>query len=116
VSWLLALLRSTLHMVFMFVTVIPYALMIVLASLFGASGKKLYVFAQRWLSLSIAAARVIMGIRYEIHGYENLPVGETSPAILLVKHQSTYETFLMPVIMPHPLAYVFKRELLYVPT
>lgn len=114
-SWMLALLRSTLHMMFMFVTVIPYALMIVLASLFGASGKKLYVFAQRWLSLSIAAARVIMGIRYEIQGYENLPVGETSPAILLVKHQSTYETFLMPVIMPHPLAYVFKRELLYVP-
>ena len=114
-SWLLALLRSTLHMLFMFVTVIPYALMIVLASLFGASGKKLYVFAQRWLSLSIAAARVIMGIRYEIHGYENLPVGETSPAILLVKHQSTYETFLMPAIMPHPLAYVFKKELLSVP-
>ena len=36
-SWLLALLRSTLHMVFMFVTVMPYAMMIVLASLFGAS-------------------------------------------------------------------------------
>jgi 1-acyl-sn-glycerol-3-phosphate acyltransferase len=34
---------------------------------------------------------------------------------LLVKHQSTYETFLMPVIMPHPLAYVFKKELLKVP-
>jgi 1-acyl-sn-glycerol-3-phosphate acyltransferase len=32
-----------------------------------------------------------------------------------VKHQSTYETFLMPVIMPKDLAYVFKRELLYVP-
>ncbi|MDH5707591.1 MAG: 1-acyl-sn-glycerol-3-phosphate acyltransferase, partial [Hylemonella sp.] len=40
---------------------------------------------------------------------------ETSPAILLVKHQSTYETLLMPAIMPHPLAYVFKRELLYIP-
>jgi 1-acyl-sn-glycerol-3-phosphate acyltransferase len=46
---------------------------------------------------------------------ENLPQGEKSPAILLVKHQSTFETFLMPVIMPHPLAYVFKKELLYVP-
>lgn len=114
-SWLVALLRSSMHMLFMFVTVIPYALLIVLASLMGVSGKRLYVLAQRWLSLSIAAARVIMGIRYDIQGYENLPVGETSPAILLVKHQSTYETFLMPAIMPHPLAYVFKRELLYVP-
>ncbi len=114
-SWLVSFIRSSLHMAFMFVTVIPYALLIVLASLMGASGKSLYVIAQRWLSLSIEAARVIMNIRYEIQGQENLPVGETSPAILLVKHQSTYETFLMPAIMPHPLAYVFKRELLYVP-
>ncbi|PUE60740.1 1-acyl-sn-glycerol-3-phosphate acyltransferase [Limnohabitans curvus] len=99
----------------MFVTVIPYSLFIVLARLFGTKGDKLYVFAQTWLTLSVDAARVIMGIRYEIQGQENLPVGETSPAILLVKHQSTYETFLMPAIMPHPLAYVFKKELLYVP-
>jgi 1-acyl-sn-glycerol-3-phosphate acyltransferase len=34
---------------------------------------------------------------------------------LLVKHQSTWQTFLMPAIMPHPLAYVFKKELLSVP-
>lgn len=110
-----ALIRSSLHMAFMFFTVIPYASLIVIASLLGTPGKKLYLIAQRWLTLSIDAARVIMGIRYQIHGQENLPVGDTSPAILLVKHQSTYETFLMPAIMPHPLAYVFKRELLYVP-
>ena len=35
--------------------------------------------------------------------------------MLLVKHQSTWETFCMPPLMPHPLAYVFKRELLSVP-
>jgi 1-acyl-sn-glycerol-3-phosphate acyltransferase len=46
---------------------------------------------------------------------ENLPQGKTSPGILLVKHQSTLETFLMPSLMPHPLAYVFKRELIYIP-
>jgi len=34
---------------------------------------------------------------------------------LLVKHQSTWETFVMPALMPHPLAYVFKKELLRVP-
>jgi len=112
---MMAALRSTLHMAFMFVTVIPYSLVIVLARLLGARGDQLYGMAQRWLTLSVYAARVIMGIRYQIQGQENLPVGETSPAILLVKHQSTYETFLMPAIMPHPLAYVFKKELLYVP-
>jgi 1-acyl-sn-glycerol-3-phosphate acyltransferase len=112
---MMALLRSTLHMAFMFVTVIPYSLLIVLARLLGAKGHTLYAMAQKWLTLSVDAARVIMGIRYNIQGQENLPLGETSPAILLVKHQSTYETFLMPAIMPHPLAYVFKKELLYVP-
>jgi 1-acyl-sn-glycerol-3-phosphate acyltransferase len=112
---MIAMLRSTLHMAFMFVTVIPYTLLILLARVLGAKGNVRYAFAQKWLTLSIDAARVIMGIRYEVQGQENLPVGETSPAILLVKHQSTYETFLMPAIMPHPLAYVFKKELLYVP-
>jgi 1-acyl-sn-glycerol-3-phosphate acyltransferase len=112
---MIAVLRSTLHMAFMFVTVIPYTLLILLARVLGAKGNVRYAFAQKWLTLSIDAARVLMGIRYQVQGQENLPVGETSPAILLVKHQSTYETFLMPAIMPHPLAYVFKKELLYVP-
>ncbi len=112
---MMAALRSTLHMAFMFVTVIPYTLCILLARVLGAKGNVRYGFAQKWLTLSIDAAHRIMGIRYEVQGQDNLPVGETSPAILLVKHQSTYETFLMPVIMPHPLAYVFKKELLYVP-
>ncbi len=59
--------------------------------------------------------RAILGIEVRVIGYENLPLGEKSPAILLVKHQSTLETFLLPTLMPHPLAFVFKRELIYVP-
>ena len=35
--------------------------------------------------------------------------------VLLPKHQSTWETFAFPGLMPRPLAYVFKRELLYIP-
>ncbi len=112
---MMPMLRSTLHMAFMFVTIIPYTLAILVARLLGAKANVRYAIAQKWLTRSIEAARVIMGIRYEVQGQDNLPVGETSPAILLVKHQSTYETFLMPAIMPHPLAYVFKKELLYVP-
>jgi 1-acyl-sn-glycerol-3-phosphate acyltransferase len=43
---------------------------------------------------------------------ERLPDG---PVILLPKHQSTWETFAFPCIMPRPLCYVFKRELLLIP-
>ena len=39
-----------------------------------------------------------------------------APAVIVLpKHQSTWETFAFPGLMPHPLAYVFKRELLYIP-
>jgi 1-acyl-sn-glycerol-3-phosphate acyltransferase len=34
---------------------------------------------------------------------------------MLPKHQSAWETFAFPALMPHPLCYVFKRELLYIP-
>ena len=107
--------RSVLHALLLLLTVVPYALFILLLAAVGVRGERLYVVAAAWLRLSVNSARFLIGIRYQIQGQENLPQGKTSPAVLLVKHQSTYETFLMPAIMPHPLAYVFKRELLSIP-
>ena len=112
---MMAWLRSMLHFAWMGVTVVPYSFLILGLAACGVRGERLYRRAAAWLRLAIEGARVIMGVRYRIQGLEHLPTGSTSPAILLVKHQSTYETFLMPVIMPHPLAYVFKKELLRVP-
>ena len=110
----MALLRSILHALWMLVTVIPWSIWMVTASLWS-SGDQMYWKAARWLGWQIDGARILMGIQVRITGLENLPTGKTSPAILLVKHQSTFETFLFPAIMPHPLAYVFKKELIYVP-
>jgi 1-acyl-sn-glycerol-3-phosphate acyltransferase len=110
----MAFVRSTLHAAWMLATVVPWALAIMLASPWR-SKLALYWMAVHWLSQVIGGARVILGIQVRVSGMENLPVGETSPAVLLVKHQSTLETFLMPTLMPHPLAYVFKKELLQVP-
>ena len=110
----MAILRSVLHFLWMGLTVVPWAIALMTASIF-VRGDKVWWFAVQWLTWSIHGARWILGIRYRIEGWDNLPLGKRAPAILLVKHQSTYETFLMPAIMPHPLAYVFKRELLYVP-
>lgn len=110
----LAAVRSILHLLFMAVTVIPWATVVVLVSPF-VGAKRLWWMCAAWLKLSVKAGQWLLGIRTRITGFDNLPLGEKAPAILLVKHQSTWETFLMPAIMPHPLAYVFKRELLYVP-
>ncbi|WP_406623221.1 lysophospholipid acyltransferase family protein [Acidovorax sp. SDU_ACID1] len=111
----MALIRSVLHLLVMIVTVIPYTCAILLVRLLGGGPAARYRVARAWLALCIDAARVLLGIRTRIAGMEHLPQGETQGAVLLVKHQSTYETFLMPAIMPHPLAYVFKKELLSVP-
>ncbi|MFO6421776.1 lysophospholipid acyltransferase family protein [Hylemonella sp. W303a] len=107
-------LRSVLHALWMLVTVVPWAIMMLTASLF-LRANPMYWLAVGWLSLAIRGARVLLGIKVRVTGMENLPQGETSQAILLVKHQSTLETFLIPTLMPHPLAFVFKKELLYVP-
>ena len=110
----MALIRSVVHMLWMLVTVVPWGIIMVLASL-RASGTTLWWMAVRWLRWVIGGARFLLGIQVRVTGMENLPDGATSPAILLSKHQSTLETFLLPTLMPHPLAYVFKKELLYVP-
>ena len=107
-------LRSLLHFLFMGVTVVPWALAVVLVSPF-LNSTRIYWMCAGWLKTVVWGGRWILGIRNHVIGYENLPIGQKAPAVLLVKHQSTWETFCMPALMPHPLAYVFKKELLYVP-
>lgn len=104
-------LRSLLFFLWMIVTVVPWALMVLVVSIF-LSGSPLYWLCAGWLRLAVWGARVICGVRSRVQGFENLPDG---PVILLPKHQSTWETFAFPCLMPHPLCYVFKRELLLVP-
>lgn len=110
----MSLIRSILHLLWMAITVIPWATFVVIASLFIRS-TTMYWWCAGWLRVAVRGGNVILGIQNRITGMENLPTGETSAAVLLVKHQSTWETLCMPTLMPHPLAYVFKKELLYIP-
>ncbi|MDP2418988.1 MAG: lysophospholipid acyltransferase family protein [Hydrogenophaga sp.] len=107
-------LRAVLHLLFMAVTVVPWALAVVVAAPF-LKPDQVYWMCARWLKLAVDGGTAILGIRNQVIGYENLPVGTTAPAVLLVKHQSLWETFSMAALMPHPLAFVFKKELLRVP-
>ena len=110
--------RSFIHLLWMLVTVIPVAFWMLAAAPF-ASAKYLLACANFFLACAMHGLRVICGVKWKVMGAENLPgldsEGKALPAILLVKHQSTLETFLMPLIMPRPLAYVFKKEILYIP-
>ncbi|MBK7062224.1 MAG: 1-acyl-sn-glycerol-3-phosphate acyltransferase [Rubrivivax sp.] len=97
-------------------TVVPYGIAMVLLSIF-VRGTRLYWPTMGWLRLTVWGARMICGVRHRMHGMNNLPTAADSHAAVLLacKHQSTWETFALPGLMPHPLAFVFKRELLYIP-
>jgi 1-acyl-sn-glycerol-3-phosphate acyltransferase len=113
---LLWALRSLLFVLWMAATVVPWGLLMLLLSMF-VRGERLYWPTMQWLRMAIWGARVICGIRARVQGLEHLPTAaEHRRAVVLAsKHQSTWETFFYPTLMPHPLAYVFKRELLVVP-
>jgi 1-acyl-sn-glycerol-3-phosphate acyltransferase len=104
-------LRSALYVLWLSVTVVPYAIAVLTLSIF-VRGDRLYWFTAGWLRLATWGSKVICGVRHRIHGWENLP---DSAVILCPKHQSTWETFAFPTLMPKPLCYVFKRELLLIP-
>ena len=71
-----------------------------------------YYMITRWNVFVSLAARAVCGIRWEIKGLENLP---DAPVILLSKHQSAWETIFYCWLMPRPLIFVLKKELLYIP-
>jgi 1-acyl-sn-glycerol-3-phosphate acyltransferase len=108
--------RSALYVLWLTATVIPWGLMAVAASIF-VRGAALYWLCVGWLKLAVWGARWICGVHYRVQGMENIPsAAQAKAAVILVpKHQSTWETFAFPALMPHPLSYVFKRELIYIP-
>jgi 1-acyl-sn-glycerol-3-phosphate acyltransferase len=110
------ILRSALFFLWMAVTVVPWATVVVLISPV-VRGTRLYWVCAAWLATAIHGARVICGVRHRIQGMEHLPPASDATAglVLASKHQSTWETFAYPALMAHPLCYVFKRELLWIP-
>ncbi len=112
----LMVLRSAAYIVFLLATLVPWALVAVLVSAFVRGGP-MYWLCVGWLRLAVWGAKAVCGVHYRVSGLEYLPTAaDANAAVLLApKHQSTWETFAFPAIMPHPLAYVFKRELLWIP-
>lgn len=108
--------RSILVFAWIVISIIPVGLTLVICSLFLKDDKLWWWFAAPWLKGVVSAARIIGGVQYRLHGAQNLPTAEDMRRVVLCpKHQSTWETFFFPSITSHPLAYVFKKELLRIP-
>jgi 1-acyl-sn-glycerol-3-phosphate acyltransferase len=104
-------LRSVAYTIWLALTVVPWGVAVLLASIV-TRGTPLYRICRQWGQLAIWGAAFFCGVRSRVTGMENLPDG---PVILCPKHQSAWETLAFLAMMPRPLCYVFKRELLYVP-
>lgn len=103
-------LRALIYQAFLIVTVIPYALACLIWAPLPLRWR--YRLTTGWPALALWGARVIVGIRWQIKGAENLPTG---PAILLSKHQSAWETLFFPAKMPREVCFVYKKELHRIP-
>ena len=102
--------RSLLFLAIMTAVTIPWACLCIICA--PLSYRTRYYVTSRWNFFAIWLAKVLCGIRYQVKGMENLP---DAPVILLSKHQSAWETIFLICLMPRPLVYVFKRELIMVP-
>jgi 1-acyl-sn-glycerol-3-phosphate acyltransferase len=70
-----------------------------------------YRVISQWSRIVVALAQAVLGIRYRVQGAGNIP---NTPAVILSKHQSAWETLAFQVIFP-PQVLVLKRELLRIP-
>jgi 1-acyl-sn-glycerol-3-phosphate acyltransferase len=68
-------------------------------------------FGRFWPRCVLGLLKAIVGLDGEIRGREHLPPG---PCLIAMKHQSTWDTLILPVLLGDP-AVVMKRELLFVP-
>lgn len=106
----MAFLRALFYQVFLIVTVIPYAIACILWMPLPLRLR--YRLTVGWPRLAVWGAKVILGLKWQVKGWDNLP---DAPAVLLSKHQSAWETMFFAGYMPRDVCFVYKRELHRVP-
>jgi 1-acyl-sn-glycerol-3-phosphate acyltransferase len=66
---------------------------------------------RQWGRTSLWWLEIICGLKHEFRGRENISGG---PVIVACKHQSVWETFVLPLLFPD-FSFILKRELIYIP-
>jgi 1-acyl-sn-glycerol-3-phosphate acyltransferase len=102
-------LRSTLFLLAQTLVTPPYSLIALCT--FPFSRMTRYRVISQWSRLVIALAKQLLKIDYRVRGLEHLPC---TPAIILSKHQSAWETLAYQVIFP-PQVLVLRKSLLHIP-
>lgn len=73
--------------------------------------ENLFPLARLWINGTSFLLRVIVGLKYEVRGIENLPDGA---CIVASKHQSAWDTLIFMPLLKRPV-FIHKKELLWFP-
>ncbi|OED36687.1 hypothetical protein AB833_26420 [Chromatiales bacterium (ex Bugula neritina AB1)] len=105
----LLILRSTLFWIWSIACTLIMAVPVVGGGLF--SYRVASEMARLWMHLNLFGLRTICGLRCNTDGLANIP---DTPCIVMSKHQSTWETYYLPTVLPRSV-YVAKKSLLWIP-
>lgn len=102
--------RSLIFSIYSLTSIVLYSF--VVAASFPFPLRYRFALINKFLVSYFFMLKHICHIDYKLEGLENIP--KDRPGIVLSKHQSTFETFLLPLIFKEP-AVIAKRELLWIP-
>jgi 1-acyl-sn-glycerol-3-phosphate acyltransferase len=102
-------LRSAFFLVVAVLITAPFGILVPCGRLFG----RLVPFrlARLYTQVMLGWVRVSLGISYEVRGWEHVP---SSPAVILAKHQSAWETLFIESHFPAQ-CWIVKKELMWLP-
>ena len=101
--------RSLLFLTFGFLTVLIYAVVIML--MFWAPKSWLHAIVVNYCRLTLWAGDFFCGMKVVVEGQENIP---DEPSVIMIKHTTTLETYGHVPFFPTT-AWVVKRELVWAP-
>jgi 1-acyl-sn-glycerol-3-phosphate acyltransferase len=103
------LLRSLVFQIMFFVNVFFWMLLWLPA--LGMRRQASLELGRQWGHTSLYLLDKICGLKVEYRGLNNRVTG---PVIVACKHQSTWDTFVLPLLFPD-FSFILKRELIYIP-
>ncbi|MCP4992170.1 MAG: 1-acyl-sn-glycerol-3-phosphate acyltransferase [Gammaproteobacteria bacterium] len=104
--------RSAIYFVAMILTIILFGLPMSIFGWFMPFSWRSHT-ANAWGMTNLWLMDKICGLKYQVEGIENLPTA--GGAIIMAKHQSTWETISLRGLLPCNQAWVLKRELMWLP-
>jgi 1-acyl-sn-glycerol-3-phosphate acyltransferase len=102
-------LRSVIFLLGAIVITAPFGFAVPMGRIFGKYVP--FVLARTYTTVMLVWIEWSLGIRHEVRGWENVP---TTPAVIMSKHQSAWETLYLESRFPNQ-CWIVKKELRWLP-